>query len=121
VAALPERPVFARLADGRLLAVSMPEPGSEVRARTSVDRGVTWGEPVSLLRLPPEPGGWAGLELLADRDGELHLFLLNDAGTGVIRTGEGQHLESPASRRLDIWHARSTGGGRSWPLPRCIW
>lgn len=57
-------------------------------------------------------GGWGGCEVLVDADGEIHLFLLNDRATGVLRdpAGEGEVRRlSLHQRRLDIWHARTQG------------
>jgi hypothetical protein len=121
LAVMAERPVIIRLPDQTLMAVSMPDPGQDVVARASADNGATWSDTRVLLHLADGPWGWAGLEALADQDGEVHLFLLNDAGTGVIRTGEGQHVESMPRKRLDIWHSRSRGRGQSWAEPRCLW
>jgi len=60
--------------------------------------------------------------VLVDADGEIHLFLLNDRATGVLRdpAGEGEvRRMSLHERRLDIWHARTAAG--QWQAPRRIW
>ena len=62
----------------------------EAAARYSLDNGFTWSDSETLFSLPPEVGQWAGLEALLDQDGEVHLFLLNDAGGGLPAGGEGE-------------------------------
>ena len=119
-----QRPRIALLPDGRLIALFMRHVGGvqEIAAQYSDDDGLSWGEPESLFRLPKEPGGWGGLEVLVDQDGELHIFLLNDAHTGIIQTGEErQKPPSVTERRLDIWHVKSLDGRGTWTVPTCIW
>lgn len=81
VATLERKPWIVLLPDGRLAALYVREVDGfqEVPVRYSED-GLTWGKEVTLLKLPEEPGGWAGPVALVDHEGELHLFLLNDAG-----------------------------------------
>lgn len=124
ITAFNQRPRIALLPDGRLTAVFLQEMGGtqEVSARYSNDNGLSWSETETLFRLPKEPGGWGGLEALVDRDRELHVFLLNDAHTGIITTGEERQKPLPmGERRLDIWHVRSLDGVRTWSSPKCIW
>lgn len=69
-------------------------------------------------------GRWGGCEVVVDAEGEVHLFLMNDRGTGVLRRpdiGEVRKSLGAHQRRLDIWHARSEGGRERWRLPRRIW
>ncbi len=120
-----ECPIILQLRSGSLMGIylrSAPD-GQSVMARTSTDGGTDWSEPRALLQLSWEPGGWGGHIALVDRDGRIHLFLLNDAHTGVIRTGEDQRVKAGqmGPHRLDIWHASSADDGRTWKPPRAIW
>lgn len=124
VGTFDERPRIVLLPDGRLRALFLRrgEDGQEIAARYSDDDGLTWGEPETLFGLPKEPGGWGGLEALVDWDGALHIFLLNDAHTGVIKTGEERQTPLPtAERRLDIWHTKSDREMQIWSPLACIW
>lgn len=111
--------------NGTLVAFSVAGAGGRqwVSARLSSSNGASWDEPARTLELPVEAGTWGGLESLVDREGEVHLFLLNDAHTGVFGRGEGQRpkVGTMAEQRLDIWHAKSTGGRNSWTQPKRIW
>jgi len=95
-----------------------------VEARASRDYGKTWDEPETLFSLPTEPGRWGGWEVLVDREGELHLFLMNDRGTRVFADpfDEGQ-VDRPGiqERRLDVWHCKTENGGEIWQAPKRIW
>ena len=63
--------------------------------------------------------------VLVDQSGEVHLFMLCDADTGVIRLRPADSSRSPveplARQRLDIWHVKSVGGRSAWTAPRQIW
>lgn len=95
----------------------------DVRSLYSRDNGRTWTEQIVLFKLPMEPGWWLGFELLLDRDGELHCFMLNDAHTGVCWAGEGERpgIGGTDTLRLDIWHAKTTNGRKTWLAPHKIW
>lgn len=114
VARFDAKPVIALLPDGRLMAVFLrtTERGPEMRARFSPDNGTSWSEEQTLLPLPSGLGRWGGLEVLVDRQGEIHLFTLNDAGTA------GRPMQE---RRLDIWHTKTEGGRSRWRPWRRIW
>ena len=116
------RPIIAQLPDGTLMAFFMrAEDGvQQTTARLSDDNGYSWRAETTLFNLPKEPGGWGGLEALVDSDGEIHLFFLNDANTGIIRTDEEQRV-SMRQKRLDIWHVKSADGRKNWQPPKCIW
>src|SRR3954447_23824171 len=90
---------------------------------SSRDGGETWTPPMGLLALSTDAGGWLGPDVLAGADGEVHLFLLNDANSGVVKTGEDQRqrIDKVRDKRLDIWHLKSSGGRKQWPQPRRIW
>ena len=124
IARIDARPRICVLPDGGLLGayVSNDAHRQHVMALRSSDGGSSWSDPEALFPLDDEAGRWAGCEVLVDRRGEIHLFLLNDAYTGVIDdpSGEGEIDRSAlAARRLDIWHARGRPG--RWQPPRRIW
>lgn len=125
IAEFPEKPVLVQLTDGSLMAffVHTEADGQVVTARLSSDLGGTWSDEVRVLALSSEAGGWTLPEVLVDRDGEIHLFFLNDANTGVIRTGEDQRPKAGGlrARRLDIWHTRSRDTRTRWEEPKQIW
>jgi hypothetical protein len=123
IAELEERPNVVQIPDGSLMAFSMQtrDGTQEVVARFSKDEDDSWGEKVTVLSLSKEPGGWAGPEVLVDREGEIHLFLLNDANTGIIQTGEERAKPVSSEKRLDIWHTKSSGQRTRWEDPKQIW
>jgi len=119
LASFGEKPVFAQLKDGTLIALfsRTSAESAEVRERRSTDAGVTWTEEETLLTLDPKTGGWSLPEALVDRDGALHLFFLNDEGTGVVLNKPGYRGE----RKLCIWHAKSPDGRTGWTEPKRVW
>ncbi len=107
---LAEPTVMAPLPDGRLLAVldrSEPE-GQTAIARYSSDGGRTWSESDTLFTLPKDMGRWGLHNVLADHQGELHLFYQSDAKTA----GKGLY-----EMRFDIYHVGSENGRKSWKSP----
>ena len=126
VAKFDARPRIAALPDDTLTGIYVLNEAhaQEVSAISSVDRGRTWSEPRTLFSLPVDRGRWGGCEVLVDREGELHLFLLNDRGTGVFAdpAGEGEiERKGLYQRRLDIWHCSTADGRQRWRPPKCIW
>ncbi len=123
LAEIAGHPVFAVLKDGTLAGFTLTnENGRQiVQMQTSPDRSRTWTPPQSVLTLPSDVGGWGGPEVLVDRNGEVHLIFLNDAKTGIIKTGEAERPTRMNERRLDIWHAKSTNGRTQWQQPKKIW
>jgi hypothetical protein len=118
--------VVSKLPDKTLMGVFMRETGeiSEAAAIYSKDNGRTWSEPEVLLRLTKEYGNWwCFAESFLDRDGELHLFLLNDAGGGLVAVGEGERVLAGelTNTRLDIWHTRSKNGRKEFSQPKLVW
>jgi hypothetical protein len=69
-------------------------------------------------------GRWGGCQVLVDADQEVHLFLVNDRGTGMLLPQE-ERGKAPSlaahERRLDVWHARSRNGRTLWSAPKRIW
>ncbi|MHB9107315.1 MAG: sialidase family protein [Armatimonadota bacterium] len=125
LAALREWARIVQYPDGSLAAFAVRSEGTgqAVSAWFSAD-GNAWEGPEPLVLLPKGMGLWGGVEALVDRDGEVHLFLLNDLGSGSLgnTAGEEAHPELKAGEvRLDLWHLRSRGGRREWPQPQRIW
>ena len=126
LAQFDERPRIVPLPGGDLWGIHERSEGDEqvLVARRSPDGGRTWGDPETLIDLPAEPGRWGGAMPLVDSTGEVHLFLLNDRGTGVFdrRSLEGKPKSRPIQdRRIDIWHCRSEDQRTRWHAPRRIW
>jgi hypothetical protein len=102
-----------------------PTPAQqEVYARFSGNNGRSWSEPVRQFRLPANQA-FGFFVVQVDRDGEVHLLLLADAGTGVLRartpTADRPAIEPLERSRLDVWHARTHDNRRRWSEPRPIW
>jgi len=129
-----EMPKPVCMPDGTLVAYFMhgggpglpPVPESQqVFSRRSPDSGRTWTQPQPELTLPADAGGFGYFVPMTDRDGEVHLFFLNDANEGLIRPrhdADGRRqVASLAHQRLDIWHVRSSRDATKWGTPRCIW
>lgn len=122
-----EQPLIVRLPDGTLkLYFLVRDNGGtdQVACAESGDHGLTWSEPEDQLRLPSGIGYWSAPHPLVDRTGEVHLFLLNDRGTGVL--GEpmaegGRKPRTRAERLLDIWHTRSSHDRSQWQPAKRIW
>jgi predicted neuraminidase len=103
-----------------------PTPAEQyLYVRYSKDQAKSWSEAERLLNLPSDAGGFGYFVPLIDKDGEVHLFMLCDAGTGAVRprpADSGQPPYEPLARqRLDVWHVRSSNQGKTWPSPECIW
>jgi hypothetical protein len=124
-AVLPDGTVAAYFIDHEGPGLDVTPARQSIYARYSNDEGRTWSPPESLLELPSEAGGFGYFVALVDGDGEVHFFMLCDAGTGVVRTRlseEGGPPVEPLTRqRLDIWHVKSTDGRTAWTAPRPIW
>ena len=126
LAQFDERPRIVLLPGGDLWGISVRAAGGsqEVVTIASADGGRTWSAPEALLDLSTDPGCWGGAMPLVDTEGELHLFLLNDRGTGVFdrRSLDGRPKSRPIQdRRIDIWHCRSEDQRTRWHAPRRIW
>jgi len=120
-----EMPRVLTLPDGKLIAliISHSGPGlpgakdsQKVRAMYSSDNGDSWSKEEVLFTLPKEAGGFGYHVAMVDRDGEIHIFMLNDRATGsILPLPEGVKknvitIQSP----LDIWHVKSTGKRAEW-------
>jgi hypothetical protein len=115
VAKLEEHPFIAALADGTLFGCfnRTVDGSAEVAARVSNDSGRTWSSPETLVKLPTGKGAFSLFLAFADRENELHLFFLNDAGTRAARARAGAAAES-IELHLDVWHTKSTNGRKEW-------
>jgi len=125
IASFDERPKVVQLQDGTFVAFFVRDKKGlqEVLTKKSTDNAKTWSALEPLMQLPKYPGNWGGVEALVDHSGEIHLFFLNDAHTGVIVTGEDQRpkVGQMSQKRLDIWHTKSTNGRKNWQPPKRIW
>lgn len=127
-------PKPALLPDGTLATYFLEHRGpgltptpmqQSVFARYSTDGGRTWSDPETLFDLPSEEGGFGYFVVQVDHDGEVHFFILCDAGTGILRARpegfDGPAVEPIARQSLDVWYVRSTGNRTQWSEPRTIW
>src|SRR5687768_4600750 len=98
---MPEYHVMTPLPDGRLVGVF--DQGGEAFARYSSDGGRTWLPPERLFAHPKGLGGFGLHNLVADKNGELHLIYTgHTAGKTIYET------------RYDVYHFGSTNGRKSW-------
>jgi len=122
---LDNQVIVLRLADRRLLMVFLQgqTDDQEITARLSGDNGRTWSAPTTMLKLPAGVGTFHGYHVLLDRNNELHIHLLNDAGGAFVSQGESERVLSGEmwKKRLDIWHVKSADHTRTWNTPRLIW
>ena len=125
VVLLPGETLAAYFLQHRGPGLPQTEDVQKMRVRTSSDHGRTWGEPQEIFALPHEAGGFGYFERLADKDGEVHFFLLCDANTGVVRmrerTGTQPAVEPLGRQSLDVWYVRSTEQRTKWSEPKPIW
>jgi hypothetical protein len=110
---MPVYQVMTPLPDGRLVGVVDRDGanGPEAVARYSSDGGRTWTEPEILFTHLKGMGGWGMHNLVADKDGELHLIYTNDANTA----GKGLY-----EMHFDVYHIGSTNGRKTWKPPVLI-
>lgn len=88
-------------------ALQGPGPGVGNYWQTSGDGGNTWSEKVFAYDGPP-----ANLPLL-DQDGEYHVF-------PMVARKEGEGKTIAVDFFIDVWHVRTTGGGKVWEAPQRI-
>ena len=112
-----------RLSDGRLLALSLTTHvrSQEMFGRYSSNDGVTWGEPHSLFKLPAHVGGFGYFDAFTDRDGEVHIFYLNDGNTGSVLPKSADEKPVRSGPVLDIWQVKSSNKATQWGLATSIW
>jgi hypothetical protein len=111
------QPGLTQMPDGSLRSYFKNDSGEIVMVTFSPD-GLTLSDPVVAFSGDNQPGNGM-LPDLAAHDGELH----------AISTPELREVEQkpggptgPGSTRMyDVWHARTTGGGRTWEPARIIW
>jgi predicted neuraminidase len=124
-AVLPDGTIATYFIDHEGPGLAATPTQQNIYACYSTDEGRTWSSPESLLELPTEAGGFGYFVVLVDRDGEVHFFMLCDAGTGVVRTrpskAGGPPVEPINQQRLDVWHVKSTDARSAWTAPRQIW
>ncbi len=124
-AVLPDGTIALYFVDIRGPGLAPTPAVQELRCRLSRDNGKTWSDSQSVLTFPAEQGGFGFHEVLVDQKGEVHLFLLCDANTGIIKARQGKDgkpfVEPLARQHLDIWHMRSTDHRTKWKPPQRIW
>lgn len=110
---MPIYQVMTPLPDGRLVGVidRTGPNGPEAVARYSADGGRTWTPPEHLFSPPKGTGGWGLHDLVADKNGELHLFYTCDANTA----GKGLY-----EMHFDVYHIGSANGRKTWRKPALV-
>ena len=125
LATLPDGTMAAYFIEVRGPGLAPTPPVQDLKCRISKDSGRTWGELHSLFTFPSEEGGFGFHAVLVDKFGEVHLMLMNDATTGMLRARDpkpGRPAVEPRDKqRIDIWHVRSTDGRTKWTKPKRIW
>ena len=103
------------LSDGRLVAVSIARENRQqtMQGRYSTDNGQTWSGPEDFFKFPIEAGGFGLFEAMVDQEGEIHIFFLCDANSGVLFPKEGGGAASGYGT-LEIWHVRSKDKLKGW-------
>jgi hypothetical protein len=111
------------LPDGHVMALSVARNDGQqaMQARDSNDEGHTWSQPVNLFQWPKSAGGFVLFERLLDRDGEVHVFILCDANTGVLYPRSQEGTPDPRGFALDIWYNRSYEHRTRWGTPQRVW
>ncbi len=113
-----------QLPDGRVIALSVARSADyqqTMQARYSTDAGETWSQPEDLFQWPKEEGGFALFDSLVDHDGEIHIWILCDANSGILYPKSQEGTPTRPGQILDIWYARSRNGRKSWDKPKAIW
>ncbi len=117
--------LIVKLPDGTLMGCGESNVGGvlQATARYSNDDGATWSDPETLFKLPEKSGIFGLCEALLDRDGEVHVFFINNPANADPTAGEreGVLVGELVGRRLDIWHARSSHGRTQWRPATMIW
>ena len=98
---MPDYHVMTPLPDGRLVGVF--DRGGDAFARYSSDGGRTWLPPERLFAHPKGLGDFGLHNLVADKNGELHLIYTGyTAGKTIYET------------KFDVYHFGSTNGRKNW-------
>lgn len=111
------------LVDGRILLLSITTAG---RRQTmfgdySSDEGKTWTGKQRLFDFPEHEGGFGYFDAMTDRDGEVHIFYLNDGNTGGVIPKSADDAPVRSGAVLDIWYVRSRAHLANWDEPKRIW
>jgi hypothetical protein len=117
VVALPDGILASCVVVHRGPGLGLTPAEQEVSLQYSKDHGQTWSVREVVARLPAAKGGFGFGVPLADREGEIHVFLLCDGQTGVIRarTAPGVAPVEPMPRQyLGVWYLRSRGQRTAW-------
>lgn len=82
--------------------------GTELRSIGSTDNGKTWGDDRLEFKLPGV--AYYGNQVLIDSDGELQ----------AVFHIQGKGAKGYNGRHYDVWHARTSGGRKTWGEPKRI-
>jgi hypothetical protein len=113
-----------QLPDGRVIALSVARSSDRqqtMQGRYSTDQGEKWSEPQDLFQWPREEGGFGLFDALVDNKGEIHIWILGDANSGILYPKEQEAVATRPGEILDIWYARSRYGRTKWDTPKPIW
>src|SRR5688500_4966971 len=100
---------IVRLPDGELRIFYIVQPArTELRSTGSRDDGKTWGDDRLEFKLPGT--AYYANQALVDSDGELHAVF------HILGKGDKGYN----GRHYDVWHARTTGGRKTWGEPKRI-
>jgi hypothetical protein len=111
------------LGDGRILGLSIFTTGrhQEMFGRFSSDEGRNWSAKQRLFVFPEHVGGFGYFDAFTDRDGEVHIFYLNDGNTGSVLPKSADDPPVRPGDVLDIWYVRSRAKATQWDVPKSIW
>lgn len=75
-----------------------------------------------LFALSTDQGGFGSFHALTDRDGEVHIFFLNDGDSGIFLPKSASYKPIRPGEVKDIWHFKTSGKGTRWDAPpKRIW
>ncbi len=97
--------VVVRLPDDSL-RIFFVDGGSRISSMTSTNGGLSWAPKQIELELPGT--AYHAVQVLLDRDGELHV-VFHIAGKGN---------RGYAGRHYNLWHARTSGRRKTWGEPK---
>jgi hypothetical protein len=103
------------------LSIARQEGQQTMQGRYSSDDGHHWSQPEDLFRWPRDAGGFALFDALVDHEGEIHIFILCDANSGMLFPKSDEGAAVRPGKILDIWHVRSRAKRLEWGAPKLIW
>jgi len=122
---LAYKPRIVQLPNGDLWACTLSVEGGTqtVAVQVSKDLGETWGDQQNVIHLDKDEGSWGGPEVLVDRDGLVHIFLVCDLSKGFDEKGQPKNIPKGryGTTRYDIYHTKSNEERTEWEKPKTIW